>query len=155
MSHAPQCLGSPPNPKAAPDLNHSFLSPGNYGNEIDGMSKPVIKKKRDGGDGNEEESELLQNSSDEEGTDEGEFMSISTSAPLKPLITDRQVVLASPGCVCQKSLHKSLSSKGRKTPWMKSPILPPPSSAMLLECAVQAVVVVVVVVVSDLPVSQS
>ncbi|XP_066468086.1 otoferlin isoform X1 [Tiliqua scincoides] len=62
---------------------------GNYGNEIDGMSRPVIKKKRDGGDGNEEESELLQNSSDEEGTDEGEFVSISTSPPLRPLITDR------------------------------------------------------------------
>ncbi|XP_053105858.1 otoferlin isoform X7 [Hemicordylus capensis] len=62
---------------------------GNYGNEIDGMSKPIIKRKKDGGDGNEEESELLQSVSDEEDADDGEFISISTSAPMKPLITDR------------------------------------------------------------------
>ncbi|ETE73677.1 Otoferlin, partial [Ophiophagus hannah] len=63
---------------------------GNYGNEIDGMSRPAIKKKRDGGDGNEEESELLQNDSDEEIIIDGEFCSVSTSPALKPLITDRQ-----------------------------------------------------------------
>ncbi|XP_077187228.1 otoferlin isoform X6 [Paroedura picta] len=62
---------------------------GNYGNEIDGMSKPVIKKKKEGGAGNEEASELLQNSSDEEGNEEEEFVSISTTPPMKPLITDR------------------------------------------------------------------
>ncbi|XP_053239819.1 otoferlin [Podarcis raffonei] len=63
---------------------------GNYGNEIDGMSKPMIKKKKDsGGDGNEEESQLLENESDEESTDDGEFVSISSSPPLRPLITDR------------------------------------------------------------------
>ncbi|XP_013928402.1 PREDICTED: otoferlin-like, partial [Thamnophis sirtalis] len=62
---------------------------GNYGNEIDGMSRPTIKKKRDGGDGNEEESELLQNDSDEEANIDGEFISVSTSPALKPLITDR------------------------------------------------------------------
>uniref|UniRef100_A0A670HYM9 Otoferlin n=1 Tax=Podarcis muralis TaxID=64176 RepID=A0A670HYM9_PODMU len=63
---------------------------GNYGNEIDGMSRPMIKKKKDsGGDGNEEESQLLENESDEESTDDGEFVSISSSPPLRPLITDR------------------------------------------------------------------
>ncbi|KAJ7341375.1 hypothetical protein JRQ81_005398 [Phrynocephalus forsythii] len=63
---------------------------GNYGNEIDGISKPPIKRKKEGGDGgNEEESELLQNESEEEGADDGEFVSISTSPPLRPLITDR------------------------------------------------------------------
>ncbi|XP_067328092.1 otoferlin isoform X4 [Anolis sagrei] len=63
---------------------------GNYGNEIDGMSKPVIKKKKEGGgDGNEEESELLQNESEEEGGDEGEFISVSVTPPMKPLVTDR------------------------------------------------------------------
>ncbi|KAG8122975.1 hypothetical protein E2320_018411, partial [Naja naja] len=63
---------------------------GNYGNEIDGMSRPTIKKKKDGGDGNEEESELLQNDSDEEIIIDAEFFSVSTSPALKPLITDRQ-----------------------------------------------------------------
>ncbi|XP_026527237.1 otoferlin [Notechis scutatus] len=62
---------------------------GNYGNEIDGISRPTIKKKKDGGDGNEEESELLQNDSDEEIIMDGEFFSVSTSPALKPLITDR------------------------------------------------------------------
>ncbi|XP_060549087.1 otoferlin isoform X2 [Pantherophis guttatus] len=62
---------------------------GNYGNEIDGISRPTIKKKKDGGDGNEEESELLQNDSDEEANIDGEFFSVSTSPALKPLITDR------------------------------------------------------------------
>lgn len=106
MSHTPEYLGL-----AHP---HSWIwtfrspSPGNYGNEIDGMSKPVIKKKRDGGDGNEEESELLQNSSDDEGTDEGEFMSISTSSPMKPLITDRQVISVGSGSI------KVLHVKGQK-----------------------------------------
>lgn len=71
------------------------FSQGNYGNEIDGISRPTIKKKKDGGDGNEEESELLQNDSDEEANIEGEFFSVSTSPALKPLITDRQVILAS------------------------------------------------------------
>ncbi|XP_062979851.1 otoferlin isoform X1 [Elgaria multicarinata webbii] len=62
---------------------------GNYGNEIDGMSKPTIKKRKDGGGGDEEESELLQNESDEEANEDGEFVSISTSPPMKPLVTDR------------------------------------------------------------------
>ncbi|XP_044306243.1 otoferlin [Varanus komodoensis] len=63
---------------------------GNYGNEIDGMSRPAVKRRKEGGDGNEEESELLQNESDEEGGDGGgEFASVSTSPPMRPLVTDR------------------------------------------------------------------
>ncbi|KAH0622939.1 hypothetical protein JD844_025874 [Phrynosoma platyrhinos] len=63
---------------------------GNYGNEIDGMCRPTIRKKKEGADGNEEESELLQNESEEEGGDDGEFVSVSTTPPMRPLITDRQ-----------------------------------------------------------------
>uniref|UniRef100_A0AAR2K1P0 C2 domain-containing protein n=1 Tax=Pygocentrus nattereri TaxID=42514 RepID=A0AAR2K1P0_PYGNA len=65
---------------------------GNYGNQIDGVSKPVAgrKKKKDGvGESDEEESELIQNSSDEEAEDDGDLVSVSTSPPMKPVITDR------------------------------------------------------------------
>ncbi|XP_061482497.1 otoferlin isoform X2 [Rhineura floridana] len=63
---------------------------GNYGNEIDGMSKPIFRKRKDGGgDGGEEESQLLENESDEEGTDDGEFVPVSSTPPMRPLITDR------------------------------------------------------------------
>lgn len=53
------------------------------------MSRPSTRKKKEGGEG--EESELLQNSSDEEAGEDGEFLSVSSSPPMKPLITDRQV----------------------------------------------------------------
>ncbi|KAM8953379.1 otoferlin isoform 2-T2 [Pelodytes ibericus] len=62
---------------------------GNYGNQIDGTTKPSTRRKKDGGDGMEEESELLQNSSEDEGDEDGEMLSISSSPPMKPLITDR------------------------------------------------------------------
>uniref|UniRef100_A0A672UR72 Otoferlin n=1 Tax=Strigops habroptila TaxID=2489341 RepID=A0A672UR72_STRHB len=62
---------------------------GNYGNQIDGMSKPILRRKKEGGDGNEEESELLQNSSEDEGDEDGEMVSVSSSQPMKPLVTDR------------------------------------------------------------------
>ncbi|PKK17997.1 otoferlin, partial [Columba livia] len=62
---------------------------GNYGNQLDGMSKPVLRRKKDGGDGDEEESELLQNSSEDEGDEDGELVSVSSSQPVKPLVTDR------------------------------------------------------------------
>ncbi|KAM9017181.1 otoferlin isoform 17-T17 [Ara ararauna] len=62
---------------------------GNYGNQIDGMSKPILWRKKEGGDGNEEESELLQNSSEDEGDEDGEMVSVSSSQPMKPLVTDR------------------------------------------------------------------
>ncbi|XP_072134947.1 otoferlin [Mobula birostris] len=62
---------------------------GNYGNQIDGLSKPTIRKKRGGGDGDEEESELLQNSSEDEADDDGDLVSVSCTPPMKPVITDR------------------------------------------------------------------
>uniref|UniRef100_A0A663MES3 Otoferlin n=1 Tax=Athene cunicularia TaxID=194338 RepID=A0A663MES3_ATHCN len=62
---------------------------GNYGNQIDGMTKPVLRRKKEGGDGVEEESELLQNSSEDEGDEDGELVSVSSSQPVKPLVTDR------------------------------------------------------------------
>ncbi|XP_041105709.1 otoferlin-like isoform X1 [Polyodon spathula] len=62
---------------------------GNYGNQIDGVNKPTIhRKKKDGGDGDEEESELLQNSSEDEAEDDGDLVSVSTTPPMKPVITD-------------------------------------------------------------------
>ncbi|XP_032877367.1 otoferlin isoform X1 [Amblyraja radiata] len=62
---------------------------GNYGNKIDGISKPIICRKKGGGDGDEEESELLQNSSEDEADDEGDLVSVSSTPPMKPVITDR------------------------------------------------------------------
>ncbi|XP_059837739.1 otoferlin isoform X4 [Hypanus sabinus] len=62
---------------------------GNYGNQIDGLSKPTIRKKKGGGDGDEEESELLQNSSEDEADDDGDLVSVSCTPPMKPVITDR------------------------------------------------------------------
>ncbi|XP_017695225.1 PREDICTED: otoferlin, partial [Lepidothrix coronata] len=62
---------------------------GNYGNQVDGVEKPVRRRRKEGGD--EEESELLQNSSEEEGDEDGELVSVSSSPPMKPLVTDRSV----------------------------------------------------------------
>uniref|UniRef100_A0A8C2YC42 Otoferlin n=1 Tax=Coturnix japonica TaxID=93934 RepID=A0A8C2YC42_COTJA len=62
---------------------------GNYGNQIDGMTKPVLRRKKEGGDGDEEESELLHNSSEDEADEDGEMVSVSSSQPMKPLVTDR------------------------------------------------------------------
>ncbi|XP_069461705.1 otoferlin isoform X3 [Ambystoma mexicanum] len=62
---------------------------GNYGNQIDGTTRPNLRKKKEGGDGDEEESELLQNSSEDEADDDGEMVSVSSTPPMKPFITDR------------------------------------------------------------------
>uniref|UniRef100_A0A8C4XJD5 Otoferlin n=2 Tax=Falco TaxID=8952 RepID=A0A8C4XJD5_FALTI len=62
---------------------------GNYGNQIDGMTKPILQRKKEGRNGDEEESELLQNSSEDEGDEDGELVSVSSSQPVKPLVTDR------------------------------------------------------------------
>lgn len=70
-------------------LHFTFHSRGNYGNQIDGTAKPVLRRKKEGGDGDEEESELLQNSSEDEGGEDGEMVSVSSSQPMKPLVTDR------------------------------------------------------------------
>ncbi|XP_053314602.1 otoferlin isoform X2 [Spea bombifrons] len=62
---------------------------GNYGNQIDGTTKPSRRRKKDGGDGVEEDSELLQNSSEDEGDEDGEMLSVSSTPTMKPFITDR------------------------------------------------------------------
>ncbi|KAG7229088.1 hypothetical protein INR49_013029 [Caranx melampygus] len=60
---------------------------GYYGNEIDGVVKPKTKGKK--GDGDEEETELIHNSSEEEMDDDGDLTSVATTPPMKPVITDR------------------------------------------------------------------
>ncbi|CAB1331252.1 unnamed protein product, partial [Coregonus sp. 'balchen'] len=63
---------------------------GNYGSEIDGVTKPKSSsRKKGGGDGDEEESELIQGSSDEEEGDDNDLVSVSSTPPMKPVITDR------------------------------------------------------------------
>nr|XP_057911951.1 otoferlin isoform X4 [Doryrhamphus excisus] len=63
---------------------------GNYGNQIDGTSKPSSsKKKKKDGESDEEESELIQNSSDEEADEERDLVSISSTPLMRPVITDR------------------------------------------------------------------
>ncbi|XP_074845154.1 otoferlin isoform X3 [Carettochelys insculpta] len=62
---------------------------GNYGNQLDGPARPSLRRKRDGGDGEEEDTELLQHSSEDEADDAGELVSVSCTPPMKPLITDR------------------------------------------------------------------
>lgn len=60
---------------------------GNYGSEVDTPTKPRSKKKK--GDGDDEESELIHGSSDEEMDTDGDMTSVSTTPPMKPVITDR------------------------------------------------------------------
>uniref|UniRef100_A0A3Q2DM59 Otoferlin n=1 Tax=Cyprinodon variegatus TaxID=28743 RepID=A0A3Q2DM59_CYPVA len=63
---------------------------GNYGNQIDGVSKSSsVKKKKKEGENGEEENELIQNSSEDEDDDDGELTSVSSTPPMKPFITDR------------------------------------------------------------------
>lgn len=63
---------------------------GNYGNQIDGVSKPSsAKKKRKDGENEEEENELIQNSSDEEADEDADLASVSCTPLMKPVITDR------------------------------------------------------------------
>lgn len=62
---------------------------GNYGSDVDIPTKPRMKKSKKG-DG-DEESELIQASSDEEVDIDGELTSVSTTPPMKPVITDRYV----------------------------------------------------------------
>nr|XP_015203273.1 PREDICTED: otoferlin isoform X3 [Lepisosteus oculatus] len=63
---------------------------GNYGNQLDGVNKPTMrKKKKDSGESDEEESELIQNSSEDETEDDGDLVSVSSTPPMKPVVTDR------------------------------------------------------------------
>ncbi|XP_007937072.1 otoferlin [Orycteropus afer afer] len=61
---------------------------GNYGNEVDGLSRPQRPRPRKE-PGDEEEVDLIQNSSDEEGNEGGDLASVSSTPPMRPQITDR------------------------------------------------------------------
>ncbi|XP_036941909.1 otoferlin isoform X8 [Acanthopagrus latus] len=73
------------------DKTISFeITIGNYGNQIDGVSKPSsAKKKKKDGENEEEENELIQNSSEDEADEESDLVSVSCTPPMKPVITDR------------------------------------------------------------------
>lgn len=71
------------------------LCPGNYGNEVDGMSRPLRPRPRKE-PGDEEEVDLIQNSSDDEGDEAGDLASVSSTPPMRPQITDRWASLAHP-----------------------------------------------------------
>ncbi|XP_046873889.1 otoferlin-like [Hypomesus transpacificus] len=64
------------------------LTIGNYGSEVDGVTKPKSGRKKKGAD-DEEESELIHNSSEEEVDEDGDLASVATTPPMKPVITDR------------------------------------------------------------------
>ncbi|XP_062325479.1 otoferlin-like, partial [Osmerus eperlanus] len=64
------------------------LTIGNYGSEVDGVTKPKSGRKKKGAD-DEEESELIHNSSEEELDEDGDLASVATTPPMKPVITDR------------------------------------------------------------------
>lgn len=66
------------------------MSTGNYGNQLDGVSKPPsAKSKKKDGESDEEESELIQNSSDDDADEDGDLASVSSTPVMKPVITDR------------------------------------------------------------------
>uniref|UniRef100_G3TSJ9 Otoferlin n=1 Tax=Loxodonta africana TaxID=9785 RepID=G3TSJ9_LOXAF len=61
---------------------------GNYGNKVDGLSRPQRPRPwKEPGD--EEEVDLIQNSSDDEGDEGGDLASVSSTPPMRPQITDR------------------------------------------------------------------
>ncbi|KAG7508021.1 otoferlin isoform X7 [Solea senegalensis] len=63
---------------------------GNYGNQIDGVNKPSsVRRKKKDTENEEEESELIQNSSEDEAEEDADLVSVSTTPPMKPVITDR------------------------------------------------------------------
>ncbi|KAK2856173.1 hypothetical protein Q5P01_004908 [Channa striata] len=63
---------------------------GNYGNQIDGVSKPSsTKKKKKDSESEQEENELIQNSSEDEADEDGDLVSVSSTPLMKPVITDR------------------------------------------------------------------
>lgn len=50
---------------------------------------PTKKGKKEAGDEDEEETELIQNSSEDEMHEDGDVTSVATTPPMKPVITDR------------------------------------------------------------------
>ncbi|XP_037668816.1 LOW QUALITY PROTEIN: otoferlin [Choloepus didactylus] len=61
---------------------------GNYGNEVDGLSRPQRPRPRKE-PGDEEEVDLIQNSSDDDADEGGDLASVSSTPPMRPQITDR------------------------------------------------------------------
>ncbi|XP_058143724.1 otoferlin [Dasypus novemcinctus] len=61
---------------------------GNYGNEVDGLARPQRPRPRKE-PGDEEEVDLIQNSSDDEASEAGDLASVSSTPPMRPQITDR------------------------------------------------------------------
>ncbi|XP_063504943.1 otoferlin isoform X4 [Pongo pygmaeus] len=61
---------------------------GNYGNEVDGLSRPQRPRPRKE-PGDEEELDLIQNASDDEAGDAGDLASVSSTPPVRPQVTDR------------------------------------------------------------------
>ncbi|XP_057597695.1 otoferlin isoform X3 [Hippopotamus amphibius kiboko] len=61
---------------------------GNYGNEVDGLSRPQRPRPRKE-PGDEDEVDLIQNSSDDETDEGGDLASVSSTPPMRPQITDR------------------------------------------------------------------
>ncbi|XP_063087270.1 otoferlin isoform X5 [Cavia porcellus] len=61
---------------------------GNYGNEVDGLSRPQRPRPRKEHRA-EEEADLIQHSSDDEGDDSGDLASVSSTPPMRPQITNR------------------------------------------------------------------
>ncbi|KAM7078247.1 otoferlin isoform 2-T2 [Molossus nigricans] len=61
---------------------------GNYGNEVDGLSRPQ-RPRRQKEPGDEEEVDLIQNSSDDETEEGGDLASVSSTPPMRPQVTDR------------------------------------------------------------------
>lgn len=53
------------------------------------MAKPKSRRKKKGGESDEEETDLIQGSSDEDMDDDGDLVSVASTPPMKPLITDR------------------------------------------------------------------
>lgn len=84
---------------------------GNYGNQIDGVSKPSsAKKKKKDGENEEEENELIQNSSEDEADEESDLVSVSCTPPMKPVITDRSGVAGARSRVVRKQFVINCSS---------------------------------------------
>nr|XP_039334472.1 otoferlin isoform X3 [Saimiri boliviensis boliviensis] len=61
---------------------------GNYGNEVDGLARPQRPRPRKEPE-DEEEVDLIQNSSDNEASDGGDLASVSSTPPMRPQVTDR------------------------------------------------------------------
>ncbi|XP_036066305.1 otoferlin isoform X6 [Oryzias melastigma] len=81
---------------------------GNYGNQIDGVSKSAAaKKKKKDGESEDEENELILNSSEDEGEEDGDLVSVSTTPLMRPVITDRSEVTPQDFNLLEKKIKMS------------------------------------------------